>query len=282
MNASAPASVSSTFARDAYLARLRLASAPGVGEDGLIELTERQLLSIAFENIDPYLFRPVLLDPPALLGKILGQSRGGYCFELNTLLRMALDAFGYQVRIALGRVHGAGTPYGGRTHLLTLVTIGERPWLADCGFGGTCPFFALPLEIGRIEIQKGHAWRFVADADHGYRLEYRNEGWQPLYVFNPAETLLREDIVLGNHFTSTHPDSPFRRRFVLSKTTGRGRIRLVDTEFREETGPDEAIRQLRTVEDLEQVLTLSFGLAGTSLPFAQIASRLKLDSGAGR
>src|SRR3569833_2845993 len=60
--------------------------------------------AIAFENLDPLLKRPVSLQPEALEGKLLRAGRGGWCFELNLLLRDVLRDLGFRVTGLAARV----------------------------------------------------------------------------------------------------------------------------------------------------------------------------------
>ena len=63
--------------------------------------------AIPFENFDPLLGRPVLLDLAALQDKLVRRKRGGYCFEHNTLFRAALEGLGFTVTSLASRVLGA-------------------------------------------------------------------------------------------------------------------------------------------------------------------------------
>src|SRR5215813_4134219 len=64
----------------------------------------RHALTIPFENLDPFLRRPVRLDLASLQNKLLRDRRGGYCFEHNVLFKAALDALGFQVTGLAARV----------------------------------------------------------------------------------------------------------------------------------------------------------------------------------
>ncbi|WP_372836363.1 arylamine N-acetyltransferase [Pontibacterium sp.] len=54
--------------------------------------------------------------------KLVNSNRGGYCFELNSLLLLALCHFGFNARPILGRVHLSGEVTG-RGHLLILAEL---------------------------------------------------------------------------------------------------------------------------------------------------------------
>src|SRR5690349_18979985 len=60
--------------------------------------------AITFENIDPFLHRPVELEHTALQRKLLSGVRGGYCFEHNILFMHVLRAIGFDVSGLAGRV----------------------------------------------------------------------------------------------------------------------------------------------------------------------------------
>ena len=94
-----------TIDLNAYLRR--------VGYDGPREPTLEVLCAIhalhpeaiPFENLNPLLSgRAVSLDLDALQSKMLGQRRGGYCFEQNALFRAALEAMNFTVTPLIARV----------------------------------------------------------------------------------------------------------------------------------------------------------------------------------
>src|SRR5450755_1322342 len=60
--------------------------------------------TIPFENVDVLLGRTPKLDPASLRQKLIVEVRGGYCFELNSLLLGGLTAMGFAATGLLGRV----------------------------------------------------------------------------------------------------------------------------------------------------------------------------------
>ena len=219
------------FSPDAYLQRVRLSSAPRPDEHGLETLHRAQAYAIPFENFDILLGRGISLEPAALVDKLVRHRRGGYCFELNSLLLMALQAFGFKVRPLLARVH---TPDGltGRGHMLLEVTLKRRRWLADVGFGGPGLRAPIPLEVGRRARQDGQGFRLVAAKPLGISLQRREDGrWQDLYSFDLGH-VVPPDIAYGNHFTSTHPRSFFTFTRVAALPLPEGRITLQNRSLR--------------------------------------------------
>lgn len=60
--------------------------------------------SIPFENLDIVQRRLISVEPVDIESKLVNRSRGGYCFETNLVLFMALKALGFNVHCALARV----------------------------------------------------------------------------------------------------------------------------------------------------------------------------------
>lgn len=95
--------------------------------------------------------RPMSIDPTAVVQKIVGAGRGGYCLETNALLGMALSALGYTVVKMLVRtapphdpasVCGSSLPAGGGSALEWARARGrKRPasplhWCLSCALAG--------------------------------------------------------------------------------------------------------------------------------------------------
>ncbi len=196
------------FDRNAYLQRINYSGETTPTSDTLRALHHAQLYNIPFENFDIQLGRGIDLAPGAIFDKLILQRRGGYCFELNGLFLMALQAFGFDVRPLLGRVHITGTPTG-RGHQIELVTIAGKQWIADVGFGASTPRTPIPLEMDSPASYDGQTVRLVNSDPWGIMLqELTGEEWTDLYSFDLSH-VCQADIEYGNHFTSTHPSSLF-------------------------------------------------------------------------
>ncbi len=248
------------FPLDAYLERIGAGGPFDTGAESLHRLHTAQVFAIPFENLDIHLGRDISLAPAALAEKLIGRRRGGYCFELNGLLSLALGALGHAPRPCLARVlYGRPGP-GPRTHQVLLLELGGRTWLADVGFGGPGLRAPIPLEPGRVDAQYGERYRLRRDPSLGLVLQQESgEGWQDLYAFS-AELTLPADIDMANFFTSRWPGSPFRQRRICALAMPSGRVTLSDFEL--------AIRQGGTLrrETLEpgpaylEALVTHFGL----------------------
>ena len=87
-----------------YLRRLGYTSAPPATLDTLRELQARHTAEFPFETLASMLRVPVEVEPAAIQDKLLRQGRGGYCFELNRLYLLLLQALGFDARGLTGRV----------------------------------------------------------------------------------------------------------------------------------------------------------------------------------
>lgn len=219
-----------SFAWDLYLPRVGLSTPPRPDESGLRQLHEAQFFNIPFENFDIQLGRGISLAPDKVFDKLVNHRRGGYCFELNALMLQALQAAGFEARPLLARVHLGPVPTG-RTHQISVVQIGARPWLMDVGFGGgglRCP---LPLEAGQTAEESGWGFRLVADERWGTMMQSRERGvWKDSYSFDMSH-VCAADIEVANHFTATSPTSDFVTARKASLPNVNGRVSLLDFDL---------------------------------------------------
>ena len=90
--------------------------------------------NIAFENMDVVCGSQISLSASDIFTKLVTNNRGGYCFEQNTLLKLALEHIGFDVTPLLCRVRWGkkADEETGFTHMCLRVEIaGEGPFLAD-------------------------------------------------------------------------------------------------------------------------------------------------------
>jgi len=247
------------FAIDAYLQRIGLGSMVSATEEGLEILHRAQVYAIPFENFDVILGRGVRLDAEALYRKLVLQHRGGYCFELNGLFLRALLRLGFRARPLLARVHGQGEP-GGRTHQLALVTVRDRGWIADVGFGSNGLHAPIPFELERVSVQCGHHYQLADGGRYGTTLQRQQDGdWINLYSFDLGY-VSQADIELGNHYTSTHPECFFTWARVANLPRRTGRVSLMDFSLTEIEGAEERKTKLEAGSAYLDALEKYFGI----------------------
>ena len=212
----------------AYLRRIGFRGPAGPDLETLIELMRAQLQSVPFENLDIQAGAIVSLAPEDMVRKIVGERRGGYCYELNGVFAMALQALGieYWFIAARPRIYAARRP---KTHMAVLARLGGEMYLCDMGFGshGIRAPMALSRH-GQPIAQDGDTYRLVPLETGMFRLEaLLQEAWAPQYEFDlaPQEHL---DFAPANFFNSRHPDSMFVQKLIVVMQTARGRMLLVD------------------------------------------------------
>ncbi|TPI43610.1 arylamine N-acetyltransferase [Mesorhizobium sp. B2-9-1] len=207
----------SDFDLDGYFARTGYDGPTDVSLATLQALHATHPQAIPFENIDALMGVSVGLDIASLQDKILGQGRGGYCFEHNLIFMHALKALGFTAsglaaRVLWGQPDDAVTA---RSHMLLRVELGGRTYIADVGFGGLTLTAPLLLQPG-LEQQTPHeAFRIVETGDH-LRLQAGIGGdWRTLYRFDISQAY-EVDYQVGSHFLSTHPSSHFLTTLVAA------------------------------------------------------------------
>lgn len=219
---------------DAYLERIGASR-----ESTLAELQHRHLLSVPFENLSIHLGEKIVLEPQALVSKIVDRRRGGFCYELNGAFATLLTGLGHRVELLQARVMtpgGPGIPYD---HLALRV---DDEFLADVGFGA---FSHYPLRIGERGDQADPAGTFRIEETGEGDLEVLLDG-QPEYRLELRPRVLA-DFAAGCWWHQTCPKSHFTRQVICSKLTEHGRISLRGSENLIRTGLDGA----RTTEPLD-------------------------------
>ncbi|MHC4810601.1 MAG: arylamine N-acetyltransferase, partial [Planctomycetota bacterium] len=80
-----------------------------------------------------------------------------------------------------------------------------------------------------------------------------------LYTVEPAAAH-PADLALGNHWTSTHPESSFTRRPIIVRHRPTGRISLDGDRLVDRTGSEPVERTITTSADLEAVIREVMGI----------------------
>lgn len=264
---------------DAYFRRIAYSGPRAPTRDALCAIVAGHTTAIAFENIDALLGRAPLLTPAALQAKLVDQKRGGYCYEQNALLRLALLALGMQVTSLAGWVvwmAAPGAPVRARSHMLLKVALPAAPdeaFLVDVGFGGHVLGAPLRFVPGLVQRTPGGTQRIVQDGEV-FSLEAElPAGWMPVYRFTP-ETYRPVDYEPLNWFTATHPGSIFRHNLRLERLTPRLRASLLnDTLTLRPAGGAAQVRRIEAADDLAQVLDEVFDLA-PPVPAGELFERI--------
>lgn len=249
----------SRFDIDAYLERVGINSSVSLTEDGLELLHRAQVYTIPFENFDIILGKGIQLDAISLFNKMVLAQRGGYCFELNGLFLQVIQGLGFQCRPLLARVQLTDEP-GSRTHQLTQILIGNRPWIADVGFGNNGLRAPIPLELETIHQQDSNSYRLVNADPWGTMLQIlEDDGWANLYSFDMAH-VSHADIEMGNHYTSTHPSSFFTYSRIAALPNLNGITTLMDYTLNEIEGDTKITTTIKSGSSYLEMLSDKFGI----------------------
>jgi N-hydroxyarylamine O-acetyltransferase len=248
---------------DAYFARTGYGGPREPTLATLCGIVEAHARTIPFENLDVLLGRPIQLDMPSVVRKLLHEHRGGYCFEQNGLLLAVLEALGFRVaplsaRVRLQRPRDFTPP---RTHLFVRVELDGELWLADVGVGALSPTAPLRLDTSDEQATPHEPRRIVREDGVWFHQAKLGQEWHDVCEFT-REQMPLIDREVGNWFTSTHPQSHFRGRLMVARAGDRGvRHTLLDHELtlrrpdgsadRRHIGtPDELLRVLDEVFEL--------------------------------
>ena len=203
---------------DDYLRRVGQAPPAAATFDTLRRLHVAHRETFLFENLSIQTGGTISLTLGDLEHKFLDQGRGGYCFEHNTLFAAALGEAGFDSTTLLGRVRRGPPERWARTHMVLRLPIDGEIWLADVGFGGIGLLEPIPLRDGSVAEQGGLTYRLRREA-HLWVLSVRDAAGADtdLYEFS-EEPQTPGDVEVANHFTSTHPDSIFRKTLTIQRT----------------------------------------------------------------
>jgi N-hydroxyarylamine O-acetyltransferase len=256
--------MTSPFDLDAYFARIGFTGAPRADLATLSAIHGLHTAAIPFENLNPLMGLPVSLEPDDLAAKLIGQARGGYCFEQNAVLKAALEAIGFSV-IGLGaRVRWMAPPdrpVGPRSHMTLKVDAPGGPYLADVGFGGHMLGAPIRLMAGEVQTQAASTLRLEETEAGALTLQtLLPTGWQDMYRFT-LEPQHPSDYAVSNWFTATHPTSIFTNGLLAERLTPDVRRSLFNRNLTERWADGRTVtRTLESAAELAEVLGDGFGL----------------------
>lgn len=221
-------------------------------------LGRQHLLHVPFENLDIHWKRPIVLENEKFYEKIVGEKRGGFCYELNGLFNELLRSLGFQTRLVSARVSvGDGNFTDEYAHLAIIVIIGELEYLADVGFGA---FTAEPLRVVTDVEQQDETGVFMMKRfEDGYLEVAKKEDndWRSEYIFKPLGRDLSE-FADACVYQQTSPESHFTRSKVCSLMTEKGRKTLTDTKFIETKNGEKKETSVGSEEEFNRILEREF------------------------
>jgi N-hydroxyarylamine O-acetyltransferase len=237
------------------LARIGLDRLPAPDVDGLFALHRSFLERVPYEALAVQLGETGPLDEAALLARLARDGRGGYCFELNTVLAALLREAGFRVTHHQAVVGTEGLV----NHMTLVVDLGpDGRWLADAGLGEGF-LEPLPLVEGRVE-RSPFAWTLTHEAeDEAWYLAHHE--WGSFSGFRMAEAVSAvADFNPHHRRLATEPSSMFVQTLVVQKPLA-DRIVTLRARTLSVVGP--GLESKRVVEDEDEfgaVLRDEFGI----------------------
>jgi N-hydroxyarylamine O-acetyltransferase len=263
-----------TFEPAAYFQRIDLKACEPTLE-GLYALQRAQMSSIPFEDIEPFLGQVPDLSPGSIWTKLVLQKRGGYCFELNHLFGWALEYVGFRVRPMLARVRMGAAVGGIRAHLAWIVTLAERDWLVDAGFGGPGPLGLIDLSDRHPQTLPNGVFRLRDDqATREVVLERQSSSrWFPLFGFDEAP-FTTADIEGANFLCARSPVQPFGANLMMSMHRPDGYVSVMNRAVKVEWSASTQTWDIDSSAGLERVMTELFGLGYDRATVERLWARL--------
>ena len=215
-----------------YLERVGFKGDLTANYESIRQLMWAQLCTVPFENLDVQAGKVVSLDPNDIVDKIVGQHRGGYCYEVNGLFALALQSIGvaYYFVAARPMFYPVKRP---KTHMGIIATIDNEDYLIDLGFGSYGIREPLKLSAINVPITQGNdTYMLEKINDREFLVKaFVNGVWAKQYAFelHHQEWI---DFAPANFLNSTHPDAVFVQKPLIIIYTPQGRKVLLGETFK--------------------------------------------------
>ena len=250
--------------KENYLRRIGINNSDLPINPNTLRLLQREhLYQVPFENLDIHWKREIILDVEKFYEKIVGERRGGFCYELNGLFNELLKEIGFSSRIISARVAKGNGEFGAEyDHLTILTQIENEEFLVDVGFGN---FAAEPLKfITDIEQTDANGTFMIRKHDEKYFEIVKKDGelWRSEYIFKDLSRDLSEFAEMCK-FHQTSPESHFTRGKLCSLMTFFGRKTLTDKKFIETDGGKKNETDVDSETKFDQILEREFNIKRT-------------------
>jgi len=244
-----------------YLDRIGALRPSAMDATALRELQRRHLEAVPFENLSIHLGEGIVLAEDALVDKIVGRGRGGFCYELNGLFAALLDGLGFDVSLhAASMFRDDGTLTPAFDHMALLVELDER-YLVDVGSGAHAVY---PLRRDWPEAQEDPAGSFLVLDAGGGDVDVVMDG-KPRYR---AEARARRiaDFVRPCWWHATSPESHFHDIARCSRATETGRVSIIGDRLVETVDGERTETPLRSDAEVLAAYEKHFGIQLPRVP----------------
>lgn len=151
--------------------------------------------------------------------------------EQNTLFKTVLLNLGFEVYLAGSRVANPDTgDFSGLTHCVNIVTVGEKRYSVDVGFGSNGPIAPLEMKpdgeaikphLGETQMRLRYGPISQALNQHNkvwiyeHKIDPKSDDWTVMYCF-PDFEVLPQDVKVMNLGPSKSPTSIFLQRVITT------------------------------------------------------------------
>jgi len=156
---------------EAYLARIGV-KRQEPSREYLDALVHAHQCTIPFETLDVTDYHRLgSLHTADLFDKVITRKRGGYCFELNGLFVLLLQALGFDAYSCPCRMLMHNEPVSlPATHRANMVRLDQGLLYCDVGFGGPVPSGSLNVANGPEQTIRGETFWFRQESAYWYTL----------------------------------------------------------------------------------------------------------------
>ena len=248
---------------NAYLSRIGLAGeTPEPTAVWLDKLVHAQLVHIPFDAMDCW----GRGDTPSLatqdlFEKIILRRRGGYCFELNSLLCAFLKALGYDAYVVIVRLLGGRDFIPPPAHCAVVCRIDGQKYFCDVGYGGPVPDGCVAYD-GAVH----HGYRGVRSGDFHCLELVKEDGTAEQVMLYHDVAALPVDLIPLNYHVSQRPGSFFQALLNVNLRLPDGGVWLRGRQFSLHSSTERFDREIRDLDDLKQILPRYFGIPGDDPP----------------
>jgi N-hydroxyarylamine O-acetyltransferase len=242
-----------------YLQRIKISQFEKPNSSFLSKLQGQHLLTVPFENLDIHRGKKIVLEDNRIYEKIVGNKRGGFCYELNSLFCWLLRSLDFSVSMASSQVYRlAEDRFNPQFDHMVLLTDLEKTYLVDVGFGDT---FRKPIALpdGIVEDISGtyRVQPFGPDPDTYILQKKEKSSWQHVYSFttHPREMSDFTDMCT---FHQTSSESHFTQEMICTMATKTGRVSLSDDFLTITEGNSKRKRRVTSPEDFRKKLKQNF------------------------
>lgn len=219
--------------------------------------------TIPFENLDVISRNSNAITMKNLQDKILTRSRGGLCYELNTLFYYFLKDCGYDVQLALGTVYknDINTWALEDGHITIILNYDNVRYVIDVGIASLVPLVPVPFTGEAVSSKNGTYRVRRKDMSKGnYVLEKKdtNGEWKVCHAF--YNRIIDEAVVNDVQKRVVEDEkSIFNKGPIAVKLTESGHVSLTNTSFTEIVHDEKTKREI-TEEQYRELLNTLFAI----------------------